>query len=49
MNTNEEENITALQMAFLQVKYQSYECNCQTCSTRYDNPKIISEIIDGNK
>lgn len=49
MNSKEEENIVALKMAFLHVKYQSYECNCPTISSRHENPRKILETLNDKK
>lgn len=49
MNEKEEDNIAALKMAYLQVKYQSYECNCQTVASRRDDPRKVLEALDGKK
>ena len=49
MNEKEEENIAALKMAFLQVKYQSYECNWPTLSSKHDNPRKVLETLNDKK
>lgn len=49
MNEKEEDNIAALKMAFLQVKYQSYECNCPTISSKHDNSRKVLETLNDKK
>ncbi|WP_373262156.1 hypothetical protein [Hungatella hathewayi] len=49
MNEKEEDNIAALKMAFFQVKYQSYECNCPTIPSRHDDPRKVLETLNDKK